>query len=344
MTGVSAEGGRSADLVAGPPERSSASQRASRSSWRVAGFVLSIVAVALFATQSVAVLGLSNTLMVVDMLVLGLFAASVAFLFTVVGVASFGQASFYGIGAYSLVIIGRDHVENALLAGVIAIFVGTAAAMVIGLFVLRVSGIRYAILTLAIGQAIYAFVTSRREYGGDSGVVGYVRGGPIDLTVQQNLVALAVAAIAAGFLALARLRGSRFGIEARAVRADPVRALALGIPVHRFYYAGFVLASSVASLAGSLHGLVWGLATPQELGWALSGEAYIVSLIGGIGTLIGPFIGAAVYLGLVDYISAITAGWMLWIGLMLVILVIVAPRGLFGIAEAIRDLRRRLHS
>ena len=238
------------------------------------------------------------------------------------GMVSFGHAAYLGIGAYAVGIPAFYGVDNGWLQWGLAIAASALAATVIGAISLRTSGVSFIMITLAFAQMLYYLGISLETYGGDNGMrlSGRSRfGGPLDLR-EPAIFYYVVLAILVLFLALGnRLVASRFGMVIRAAKSNEPRARAIGFSLFRYKLTAFVIANQTEYL------------TPDFMHWTRSGEIMFMVILGGMGTLFGPVIGAVVLLLLEDVLSALTAHWQIILGPILILVVLFAKRGLFGL-------------
>jgi branched-chain amino acid transport system permease protein len=266
------------------------------------------------------------------------------------GMVSFGHAAFFGTGAYVVAILSQHAslgeplatwpfeiagTESALIAWPLAMAVAGLLALMIGAVCLRTSGIYFIMITLAFAQMIYFFFVSLEAYGGDDGLSIWARStaGPLDLAddVQFYYVVLALLLVV---LALkARLVASRFGATLAGIRDNERRMAALGFPTTRYKLAAFAMSGALAGLAGALIANQTEFVSPSFLDWQRSGEIMVVVILGGMGTLYGPIAGAIAFLLLEEVLSQWTQHWMIVMGPLLVLVVIFARRGLWGLVE-----------
>lgn len=273
-----------------------------------------------------------------------LYAMSVNLLLGVAGIPSFGQAAYFGLGAYT---VGMMHATGAPILLVMAVGVvvaGLVAALVASLG-LRATGLAFSMLTLAFAQALYTLVFQLDFVGGENGIVGLLPQSVLgfDLTSAVALWFFTMAVVLIGIGALWVITNSPFGRTLRMIRDDAVRASALGIQVRRFQIAAFAIAGGMAGLAGVLYAYVQGLVVPEYLFWTRSGEPILMSIIGGMSHFFGPVVGTVMYRWTVDVLSGITAAWVLWVGIAFLVVVLAAPGGVLGLPDQLRRavLRRR---
>jgi branched-chain amino acid transport system permease protein len=274
-------------------------------------------------------------------LVLGLAAMSLNFLLGFTGVLSFGHAAYFGLGVYGVGLTIKYLVPSTLIGMAVGVVAGTIAAALIGLLIVRLRGIYFAMVTIAFGQVFY-FIAYRWNSvtGGDDGLSGWHRM-PIDLGFSNvdilgndkafYYLVLVSFAVAVGIMA-ALLR-SPFGRTLLAIRENERRARFLGIPVDRHIWLSWIISCLFVSLAGTLYALLNNFADPHDLRWDQSGDFVIMAVLGGMRAFWGPLIGAAIFVVLQDYLSSETANWMSFIGLFFVLVVLFFPRGVLGIIQ-----------
>ena len=272
-----------------------------------------------------------------EVLVFALAAFSLNFLVGNGGIVSFGHAAYFGLGAYAaglLVTRGGVPMEPALLAAPIA---GGLFAALFGFFVVRLSGIYLAMLTLAFAQIAYAVCFQWVEFtGGDNGVVGVW---PSAWASSRHVYFYVVAACAiAAILALRHVIYAPFGATLRAARDSEQRADAIGVDVRTHRWLGFTLAGSAAGLAGGLYAFSKGSIDPTMLAIPMSVDFLAMILLGGLQTVMGAVVGAATFHAIKDVFMPLTDFWRFFLGASIIALVLIFPRGLAG---AYALLRRR---
>jgi branched-chain amino acid transport system permease protein len=274
-------------------------------------------------------------------LVLGLAAMSLNFLLGFTGVLSFGHAAYFGLGVYGVGLTIKYLVPSTLVGMAVGVIAGAIAAALIGLLIVRLRGIYFAMVTIAFGQVFY-FIAYRWNSvtGGDDGLSGWHRM-PIDLgftTVDilgsdKALYYLVLVSFAVAVAIMAALLRSPFGRTLLAIRENERRTRFLGIPVDRHIWLSWVISCLFVSLAGTLYALLNNFADPHDLRWDQSGDFVIMAVLGGMRSFWGPLIGAAIFVVLQDYVSSMTANWMSFIGLFFVLVVLFFPRGVLGIIQ-----------
>jgi branched-chain amino acid transport system permease protein len=273
-----------------------------------------------------------------EILVFGLFAFSLQILIGVGGLVSFGHAAFFGLGAYGAALgvkwLGAP-MEAALPLGLI---LAGAGAALIGAFVVRLSGIYLAMMTLAAAQILYAVAFQWVDVtGGDNGIVGVWPSSWASGQSAYYLLTLALVAVAV-FL-LKRLIDAPFGYALRAARDSEPRAEAIGLKVRQHRWLAFVVSGAAAGMAGGIYAFSRGSVDPSLLGIPTSVDALTMLLLGGIQTVTGPLVGAGVLHALRDQIMPLTSLWRLLLGLSIIAMVLIFPRGLVGTVQRWREER-----
>jgi branched-chain amino acid transport system permease protein len=280
------------------------------------------------------------------LLVMALAAMSLNFLLGFTGVLSFGHAAYFGLGAYGLGMTIKYLVPSTPLGMLVGVAVGTIAAAVIGALIVRLRGVYFAMATIAFGQVFY-FIAFRWNSvtGGDDGLSGWHRMpinlgvGTVDILSNGTVFYYFVlACFAISVAVMAGLLHSPFGRTLIAIRENERRARFLGVPIEQHIWLSFVISCFFVSLAGTLYALLNNFADPHSLRWDQSGEFVIMSVLGGMRSLWGPLIGAAIFVVVQDYISSRTENWMSFIGLLFILVVLFFPRGVLGI------IRRKANS
>jgi branched-chain amino acid transport system permease protein len=264
-----------------------------------------------------------------DCIVFALFAASLHLLMGPGGMASFGHAAYFGIGAYCaglLLKLGGWPMGAALAAGPV---VAAAFALLFGWFCVRLSGVYLAMLTLAFSQIVWSVTFQWEEFtGGSNGVVGvWPAAWAADKTRFFWLTAILCGL---AIVAVWRVANAPFGFSLRAARDAPRRAAAIGIPVARTQWLAFPLAGGAAGLAGALYAFSKGSIAPDVMAIARSVDGLVMVLLGGLHTLTGPVVGAVVFTWLQDEILRRTEYWRLILGLAVLALVLLFPLGIVG--------------
>jgi branched-chain amino acid transport system permease protein len=300
--------------------------RRSPIAWRRTGWV------ALVALVSIAAVGTTAPYLVVlmiDMLIAVLFAASLHFLIGPSGMHSFGHAAYFGLGAYGAALffkaLGWPMEVSLLLAPLLA----AAAAFVFGWFCVRLSGVYLAMLTLAFAQIVWSVVFQWDAVtGGSNGLVGIW---PAPWLAPKPVYYLLVLAFTvAGCALLARMLQAPFGLALRGARDSPLRAAAIGIRVPRLQWAAFVVAGTLAGLAGALFAFAKGTISPETLGVGKSVDGLVMVLLGGLQSISGPWVGGALFTWLQDTVARQTDYWRALLGVVMLALVLAFPLGVAG--------------
>ena len=238
---------------------------------------------------------------VAKLLCFALFASAFNLLLGYTGLLSFGHAAFFGGAGYVAGYMMRDlHVtpELGLLAGTAA---GAFIGLIVGLLAIRRQGIYFAMITLALAQMLYFFCLQVPFTGGEDGLQGVPRGklfGVLDLSSDLTLYYVVLAIVVLAFLLIVRTIPSPFGQILKAIKENEPRATSLGYDTDRFKLLAFVLSAALTGLAGSLKTLVLGFETLTDVHWSMSGSVILMTLVGGLGILSGPLLGAALVIAL----------------------------------------------
>ncbi|MBI4734881.1 MAG: branched-chain amino acid ABC transporter permease [candidate division NC10 bacterium] len=294
---------------------------------RLLGVGALVVAAAVFP----AVAGAYPVKLLQEILVWGVFAMSLDLLLGYAGMVSFGHSAFFGIGGYvaALALKQSPHLLSALVLPALA---AALAALVIGFFSIRVSGVYFIMLTLALSQMFYAYAFQVAWLGAEDGIIGVPR--PrllgLDLANATAFHLYLVALIGLAALVLWRVVRSPFGHVLRGIQENEGRMEAVGYAVQRYKLVAFVMAGTLGGVAGSLYTQFVGSITPDAFFWTTSGEALLMVIIGGTGTLWGALLGAGAFILLQSLVSSYTERWMLILGLTFVLFVLFAPGGIVG--------------
>ena len=274
-------------------------------------------------------------------LIWALFAIGFDLAFGVTGMLSFGHAALFGTGGYALTILMISYNIGFLPAMVAAAMVGAFLALGMGLFALRVSGLFFALLTLALAQMIYILASNklRALTGGLDGIPGVPRPDffGIDFYDNRNYYAFVVVVFLLGLALMALLRASPFGRALRAVQANDTRASQLGYNIHALRQSAFAVSGAYAGVAGALLASLMFYISPQMLHWSTSGDVLIMTVLGGKGTLLGPILGVAVFELLKEELSQITQYWYGILGLIFILATIFLRNGIAGLFEGRDD-------
>lgn len=272
-----------------------------------------------------------------------LFACAFNLLIGYGGLLSFGHAAYLGsagyIAAYTAKAWGWTP-ELAILAGTLG---AAGLGLVIGALAIRRQGIYFAMITLALAQMLYFFCLQAPFTGGEDGIQAVPRGmlfGLIDLRNTLAMYFTVLAIFLAGFLLIYRTIHSPFGQVLKAIRENEPRALSLGYGADHYKLIAFVLSAALSGLAGGTKAIVFQLASLTDVHWSMSGEVVLMTLLGGLGTVFGPVVGAAIVIGLETYLAQLGAWVTVVQGAIFVVCVLAFRRGVVG--ELARFLRRPL--
>jgi branched-chain amino acid transport system permease protein len=278
-----------------------------------------------------------------DILLWGLFAISVDLLLGYGGLLSFGHAAFWGSGSYAAAILARDFQIPFPIAVLAGLGIAVLLALPIGYLSIRRKGIYFAMVTLAFAQMVFFVVNEWRSVtGGENGVQGVKRILPgIDLASPMSFYYAALPIVLFALWLTYRIVHSPFGHVLVSIRDNEARAQALGYPTHRYKLLAFVLSAALAGLAGSLFSLGHGFAALDLVHWSTSGTVVMMTILGGIGTLWGNLIGAALVLLLRDWLSTWTDAWGVLTGAIFIVVVLGFRQGLWVAARDVPRLLRR---
>jgi branched-chain amino acid transport system permease protein len=262
-----------------------------------------------------------------------LFACAFNLLIGYGGLLSFGHAMFLGTAGYA-----SAHAAKVWgFPPELAILFGTACAgllgLVTGLLAIRRQGIYFAMITLALAQMVYFFYLQAPFTGGEDGIQAVPRGklfGLIDLNNAWAMYALVFAVFIGGFLLIHRTVHSPFGQVLKAIRENESRALSLGYDVSRYKLLAFVLSATLAGLAGATKSLVFELASLTDVHWTMSGEVVLMTLLGGLGTVFGPIVGALIIVAMENYLAQLGSWVTVTQGAIFVVCVLTFRRGVIG--------------
>ncbi|MEJ8814416.1 ABC transporter permease [Variovorax ureilyticus] len=289
-----------------------------------AAVVALLVAAPLLAGDSAYV-----TVLLIDMLIAALFAASLHFIMGPAGLHSFGHAAYFGLGAYGAALLARAGGLPMELTLVVAPLIAGIGAFVYGWFAVRLSGVYLAMLTLAFAQITWAIVYQWDTFtGGSNGLTGVWPSAW--LADKHNYYWLTLVFVGGGIWVLRRVLFSPFGYALRAGRDSALRADAIGIDVKRMQWMGFIIAGVAAGGAGALFAYSKGSISPESLAVGRSVDGLVMVLLGGLQTLVGPVVGAFTFTWLHDTVARSTEYWRAMLGGSILVLVLLFPRGIAG--------------
>lgn len=255
------------------------------------------------------------------------------------GGLSFGQAAYFGLGAYGAGMTLKYLAPSTPLAILVGTLAGGIAATLLGPLVMRRRGIYFAMVTIAIGQLFYfVMVRWNTVTGGEDGLAGF---GRQDIHLGSLVIPIASSGTAFYYLILVcftiavalmwMLLQSPLGHTWVAIRENRRRMEFLGIKVERYVWAAFAIAGFFTAFAGTLNALLFNFTSPQDLHWILSGNFVIMIVLGGMRSFFGPLIGVIIFVVAQDYLSSVTGNWMTFIGMIFVLIVLLFPKGVLGI-------------
>jgi branched-chain amino acid transport system permease protein len=273
------------------------------------------------------------------LLILAIGAVSLNLIMGYGGMVSFGHAAYLGIGGYAVGILAKEGIDTGLVQWPVAIAVSALYALVVGALSLRTRGVYFIMITLAFAQMIYYVAIGLDRYGGDDGLTIYKRsqfGGVIDLNNKILFYYLCFALLLASIYLISRLVNSRFGLVVRGVRSNERRMSAIGFPAFRYKLVCFVIAGAMCGLAGALLANHTNFISPAMMHWTRSGDLIVMVVLGGLGSLFGPLIGAVTFLLLEEGLSRLTEYPDLILGPVLLLVAIYVHGGIEGLLQGRR--------
>jgi branched-chain amino acid transport system permease protein len=308
--------------------------------------ILAAVALALFPLAE----STFYTQLLAKVMIMAIFAMSLDLLVGYTGLVSFGHAAFFGLAGYALALLGPKYEAAALwwslpaAMGVCALF-----ALATGMLVLRTRGIFFIMVTLAFAQMLFFVFHDTKIGGGSDGIYIYAKPHlkigdwqPLTLETLSHFYYLVLGFMVAAYLLLRRVLGSTFGRALMGIKVNEHRMRALGFPVFRYQLAAYVLSGALAGLAGYLAAVQFGFVNPEILSWHQSGAVLMMVILGGMGTLFGPVIGAFAFVLLQEALSnqswfgPAAKHWQLAMGVFVILVALYLPQGLAGLMERLR--------
>jgi branched-chain amino acid transport system permease protein len=272
-------------------------------------------------------------ILLMKLLCFALFACAFNLLLGYTGLLSFGHATFFGGAAY----FTAHAVKEWGLSPELGVLLGVAGAallgLVMGFFAIRRQGIYFAMITLALSQMFFFFCLQASFTHGEDGIQSVPRGhlfGFIDLNQSTNMYYFVLAVFLIGMLIIWRFINSPFGMILKSIRENEQRAISLGYSVARYKLGAFVMSAALAGLAGGVKALVFQFATLTDVAWQMSGEVILMTLLGGIGTLIGPIFGAGLVVALENYLATSQFPVTIVTGIVFMVCVLLFRRGIIG--------------
>lgn len=286
-------------------------------------------------------------------LIYGIAAASLNFVLGYGGMVSFGHAAFFGIGGYVVGILYQHYTQDDAFLGIIpgsnqllvtlplALLVSGAMAAVIGALSLRTGGVQFIMITLAFAQMLFFLFVSLKTYGGDDGLIirraNEVPG--LNMRDKQTIYYVCLTIAVLFFFLLWRIVHSRFGNVLSGLRQSERRMAALGLPAYRYKLVAFIISGMGAGLAGALMANFLRYASPDMMHWTKSGELMVMVVLGGVGTLFGPLVGAAVFIVLESVLASWTEHWQLGLGFILLFVVLYTNGGVQALVTRLAGRR-----
>ena len=274
----------------------------------------------------------------IRIMLLGIFAVGYNLLLGQTGLLSFGHGAFYAAGAYGLGFFGLHVSGNPLLGVAAGVAAAVLLAVLVGYLCVRHTEIYFAMLTLAFGMMVFSLIWNAREItGGDDGLIGIMRSPvsffgvlQIPIGTDRQFYYFVLFFFALSMWAAHRIRQSPFGLALAGIRENARRSEFAGVPVRRYRLAVFALSGAFAGLAGSLEALLESNARPFMAHWTHSAEPVLVSLLGGLSSLAGPLVGSAIFVAMREIIQRFTENWMLWFGIVLLVIILGFRGGVMG--------------
>jgi branched-chain amino acid transport system permease protein len=272
-------------------------------------------------------------------IIFALAAASLNLIMGYGGMMSFGHAAYLGIGGYAIGILATEGIGSGFIQWPVALLASALFALVIGALSLRTRGVYFIMITLAFAQMAYYVASGLAPYGGDDGLTIYKRsdfGGLINLSNRVQFYYLSLLCLFGGIYLIWRIVNSRFGMVVQGLRSNEQRMQAIGFPAKRYRLVCFVIAGTMCGLAGALLANNTDFVSPATMYWTRSGDLMVMVILGGMGSLFGPVLGAIVYLLLEEALSQVTEYWALIMGPLLLLIVLFGRGGIMGLLGRLR--------
>lgn len=257
------------------------------------------------------------------------------------GMVSLGHALFLGLGAYSVAIPAFHGIDNGWVHLAVCIVACGLVGLLTGAVSLRTTGIGFIMITLAFAQMGYFVFVSLKQYGGDDGtpITATSRFFGLDLGQPVTLYAVAFSVLCLVLWWSARLRVAPFGMVLRGARQNPRRINAIGLQGKRYQLAAYVMSAILCGIAGMLLANLTAFASPATLGWVVSGDLIVMIVLGGIGMVFGPLLGALAFLGAEELLKSVTESWQAVFGLAIFLIALLRTAGLAGLLERLSQPR-----
>ena len=272
-------------------------------------------------------------------IILAMAATSLNLILGYGGMVSFGHAAYLGIGGYAVGILAREGIASGFVQWPVALAASGLVALILGALSLRTRGVYFIMITLAFGQMLYYVAVGLDRYGGDDGLTIYRRSqfaGLVNLSSRTQFYYLCLALLLGAIYLSWRLVNSRFGMVIRGARSNDRRMAAIGFPTFRYRLAAFVIAGTMAGLAGTLIANNTDFVSPAMMHWTRSGDLIVMVLLGGMGSSFGPLLGAVALLLAEEGLSRVTAYPNLVLGPLFLVVALIARGGIDGLIASVR--------
>jgi branched-chain amino acid transport system permease protein len=277
--------------------------------------------------------------LIAEVFIFGIFAMSLDLILGFTGLMSLGHAAFFGLGAYAVAVLGVQFGLNAWLGLAAGVLLAGCGAALIGFFCVRTSGIPFLMLTLAFSQLVFSVALKWRDVtGGSDGMALAEQPSFFGFNLSNSLVMyfMALTFFVAVYMALRRLINAPLGQAFVGIRENEPRMAAIGYSTRAYKLLAFTIAGAIAGLAGGLYVIYNGFISSDAVYWTASGDILIMTMLGGAGTLIGPPIGAAVFLLMKNVVSSYSEHWLSIIGVAFICCVLFIPGGIWGAVQKMR--------
>jgi len=277
--------------------------------------------------------------LIAEIFIFAIFAMSLDLILGFTGLMSLGHAAFFGLGAYAVAVLGAQFGINAWLGLVAGVALAAAGAGLMGFFCVRTGGVQFLMLTLAFSQLVFSVALKWRDVtGGSDGLALPEQPGFLGFNLSHSLVMyfMTLCCFVAVYLGLRRLINAPLGHAFVGIRENEPRMAAIGYPTRAYKLLAFTIAGAVAGFAGGLYVIYNGFISSDAVYWTASGDILIMTMLGGAGTLIGPPIGAAVFLLMKNVLSSYSAHWLFIIGAAFICCVMLFPGGIWGSLQRVR--------
>jgi branched-chain amino acid transport system permease protein len=282
--------------------------------------------------------------LVSEIFIFAILAMSLDLLLGFTGLMSLGHAAFFGLGAYAVAVLGAQFGINAWIGVAAGVAIAGSGAALIGFFCVRTSGIPFLMLTLALSQLVFSAALKWRDVtGGSDGIAIAEKPSFFGYDLSNSLVMyfMALGFFALAYWALRRLLNAPLGHVFVGIRENEQRMMAIGYPTRAYKLLAFTIAGAFAGLAGGLYAIFNGFISADSVYWTASGDVLIMTMLGGAGTLIGPAVGAAVFLLMKNVVSSYSEHWLAIVGIIFICCVMFFPGGVWGTLEKVRWRRVR---